>query len=54
MNAIYTKRLKENYGKEIGTLLRPSRRPRYTVLDLYSGAGGFHWGLKLLASRYVG
>ena len=46
--------LKRDYAAMIGMMLRPSVKPRYTVLDIYSGAGGLSLGLEAAGFEVTG
>ena len=38
--------LEENYSSHINRVLLPSKRPKYTVLDLFAGCGGLSLGFE--------
>ena len=46
--------LRKNYATEVDKILRPKKKPRYVVLDLYSGAGGMSLGLEAAGFKVTG
>lgn len=46
--------VKENYPSYINHILCPSKRPKYTVLDLFAGCGGLSLGFESAGFKSVG
>ena len=46
--------LKTDYVSEINQILQPSKRPKYTVLDLFAGCGGLSLGFESAGFKSVG
>lgn len=44
----------ENFSSHINEILKPSKRPKYTVLDLFAGCGGLSLGFESVGFKSIG
>lgn len=54
MTPISIHELTRNYSAEVGRVLMPANNPKYTVLDIYAGAGGLSLGLEAAGFSVTG